>query len=50
MRLEAENALLNQLSQIAAMQMLFERPERQTSGNDFGHEDNINPDTMTYEV
>jgi len=51
MRLEAENALLDRLSQIAALQMLFERPEQTThTGTEFGHQDNINPDNMTYEV
>jgi len=50
MRLEAENVLLNQLSQIAALQMLLERPEGQNLGTEYGHQDNINPDNMTYEV
>jgi len=46
MRFEAENLLMNRLSQIAALQMLYERPE---PTHDINNLENINPDNMTYE-
>jgi len=46
MRFEAENLLMNRLSQIAALQMLYERPE---PIHDVNNPENINPDNMTYE-
>jgi len=48
MRFEAENILMNRLSQIAALQMLYERPEH-THTNNLDNPENINPDNMTYE-
>ncbi|HRP37955.1 MAG TPA: hypothetical protein PLS50_09180, partial [Candidatus Dojkabacteria bacterium] len=48
MRLEAENQLLNQLSQMATLHMLYERPQRRQIHPD--NPNDIDPDRMTYEV
>jgi len=50
LRFEAENILMNQLTQIATMQMQYDRYEQQPNRSiDLNNPHTINPDQMTYE-
>lgn len=48
MRYEAENLLMSRLSQLAALQVLYDRSVP-ANRNDLDNPENINPDNMTYE-
>lgn len=48
MRYEAENLLMSRLSQLAALQVLYDRSEPAHTNN-LDNPENINPDNMTYE-
>jgi len=49
LRFEAENILMNQLTQLASMQMQYERYDMPNRSIDLNNPNTINPDSMTYE-